>query len=101
MMSGGIHVISSGTPLNAQPGPCERRLRQDTLLAGGDLVVDRVVARLPHLGLEVQIDQLTLLRGPLAVRVPVVDQLIASSITDLDCGVGQGTAGAPLDVVAG
>lgn len=84
----------AGVSLKARPP-------QASSLAGCDLVVDSIIARLPHLGLEVQINQFPLLRGPLSVCVPVVDHFVASSITDLDRGVGQCAFGAPFNIVAG
>lgn len=70
------------------------------LLASLDSVLDSVVAGLPDLGLEVKVDKLALLRGPLAIGVAVEDQLITASIADFDGGVREGAVGVPFDVVA-
>jgi len=63
--------------------------------------MNSVIASLPDLGLEVEVDELVLLGLPLAVAVTVEDQLAAAGIPDLDGGVGNGALGVPLDVVAG
>lgn len=70
------------------------------LITGRDLVFDSVVARLPNLGLEVKVDELVLLGGPLAISVAVVDHLAAAGIADLDGGVGEGAVGGPRELVA-
>ena len=70
------------------------------LLAGLDGVVDRLVLLARNLGLEVDVHQLALVRGPLAVRVPVEHNLVAAGISDLGGGMAQRAVGAPLDLVA-
>lgn len=70
------------------------------VLALPDLVVYRIIARLPHLGLEIQVDELILVRCPLAVRVAIVDNLAAAGVTHLDRRVRERPLGAPLEVVA-
>lgn len=70
------------------------------LLAARDLVVDRVVARLPDLGLEVEVDELVLLGLPLAVGVAVVDHLAGAGVADLDRRVREGAVGGPGQLVA-
>jgi hypothetical protein len=71
-----------------------------TLLALLDLVLDSVIASLPDLGLEVKVNELVLLGLPFAVGVAVVYHLTAAGVTDLDSGVGKGTVGCPLELVA-
>lgn len=70
------------------------------LLAARHLVVDRVIARLPDLGLEVEVDELVLLGLPLAVGVAVVDHLAGAGVADLDRRVGEGAVGGPGQLVA-
>lgn len=74
---------------------------KEPLFASLDGVVDGVVALLVNLRLEVQVHELILLCGPLAVRVAVVDNLVAASVADLYSRVGKGSVSVPLDVVAG
>lgn len=57
------------------------------LLAGLDNVVDGLVALLGDLGHEVEVNELALVRGPFAVRVAVVDDLVRSGVTELGGGV--------------
>lgn len=70
------------------------------LLALGDLVLDGVVAGVPDLGLEVEVDELVLLGPPVAVGVAVVDHLAGAGVADLDGGVGEGAVGGPGELVA-
>lgn len=70
------------------------------LLASLDLVLDSLVACSNNLGLEVEVHKLAFLGSPLAVRVPVEDQLAGSSVAHLGSGVGQCTLGRPLNLVA-
>lgn len=51
--------------------------------------------------LEVKVDQLSLLRRPLPVGIPVVNNLITSRIPKLGSCVAQNTIGRPFDFVAG
>jgi len=70
------------------------------LLASLDGVVDRLVLLSRNLGLEVDVHQLALVGGPLAVRVPVEHNLVAAGISDLGGRMAQRAVGAPLDLVA-
>ena len=93
---------------------------EDDLLASSNLILDGIVASLPDLWLEILVHKLysssviirvsinrnrdsylSFLRGPLPIRIPVVHQLIASRVTDLDGGVRNRTLGVPLNVIAG
>lgn len=82
------------------PARLQLRTLVGAVVALGDLVRDGVVARLPDLGLEVEVDKLVLLGLPLAVGVAVVDHLGGSGVADLDRGVRERAVGRPLEVVA-
>lgn len=71
-----------------------------SLLASAHFILHSIIPRLPHLRLEVQINQLVLLSRVFAVRVPVVHQLAAACIADLDSGVRELAVGGPFDLVA-
>ncbi len=73
---------------------------QLVVFTAGDLVVDRVVARLPDLGLEVEVDELVLLGVPVAVGVAVVDHLAGAGVAHLDGGVRERAVGRPGEAVA-
>lgn len=65
-----------------------------------DRILNSIIARLPNLGLKVQINQLALLRRPFAVCIPVENQLIRASIADLDGRMAQRSICRPVDSVA-
>jgi hypothetical protein len=69
---------------------CQHMLLRKRCLGclAGDLL-NSCVTRLPDLWLEVQVHQLSLLRSPLSVGVPIVHDLVAPCISDLDCCVGE------------
>lgn len=69
-------------------------------IASLDRVLHGVVARLPHLGLEVQVHQLSLLRRPLPVRVAVEDNLVTPRVPHLSRRVRERAIGAPFQLVA-
>lgn len=98
--------ISPGRPrlprTSAQtPGQFRPSLVVIILVALLDRVGDGVVAGAGDLGLEVHVDELALLGGPVAVGVAVVDDFVGAGIADLGGGVGEGALGLPLDAVAG
>lgn len=64
------------------------------------LVFNGVVASLPDLGLEVEIDKLALLGSPITVGIAVVDDLVASGIADFNGGVGESSLSRPRDGIA-
>lgn len=76
------------------------RLQLIILPALRHLIVDRVIARLPNLGLKVNVDELVLLGLPVTVGVAVVDNLAGAGVAHLDGGVGEGAVGGPGNVVA-
>lgn len=71
------------------------------LLTLPNLIVDGIVSSSHDLRLEIQIDQFSLLGSPLAISIPVEDNLVAASVTDLSCRVAECAVGGPLDLVAG
>jgi hypothetical protein len=88
-----------------------------TLLASPDSVINSLVTLSSDLRLEVDVNELyyislmpkspfvathlALLRSPFAIGIPVVDNLVASSIPDLGSSVREDTVGGPLKLVAG
>jgi hypothetical protein len=80
--------------------PSHRYSQILALLALLDLVLNRVIASLPDLGLEIEVNELVLLRFPLAISVAVVHQLAAAGVANFDSGVGKGAISRPLKLVA-
>lgn len=87
--------------LHSPRSPPSLPLHFPNLLTSCNLILHSIIARLPHLRLEVKINQLPLLSSPLPIRVPIVDHISTASIPDLGCGVAQCPLGRPLDGIAG
>ena len=71
------------------------------ILTSRDLILHRIIPRLPHLRLEIHIHQLPLLGRPFPIRIPIVDDLAAPAVPHLDRRVRQRALRLPRDIVAG